>query len=75
MTHALVTGATGYIGSRLVAALAHAGVNVTATARDTGKLEHFDFPAQVGRVELDVADAQSCRDAFANARARDRRGR
>ncbi len=63
----LVTGATGYIGSRLVAALAHDGVAVTATARSTDKLDGFDFPEQVGRAELDVSDEQSCRQAFAAA--------
>lgn len=68
MTHALVTGATGYIGSRLVAALTRAGTPVTATARDTGKLDRFDFPDHVRRVELDVSDADSCRSAFESAR-------
>lgn len=63
----LVTGATGYIGSRLVATLARDGVPVTASARDTNKLDGFDFPATVGRVELDVADEDSCHRAFADA--------
>jgi uncharacterized protein YbjT (DUF2867 family) len=67
MTHCLVTGATGYIGSRLVARLARAGLTVTATARDTAKLDAFDFPPEVQRVELDVADAESCADAFDEA--------
>ena len=65
--HALVTGATGYVGSRLVAALARGGIRVTATARNIGGLAKFDFPAEVARVELDVADAQSCHDAFVQA--------
>ncbi|WP_375482068.1 NAD(P)H-binding protein [uncultured Jatrophihabitans sp.] len=68
--HALVTGSTGYIGSRLVAELARAGVTVTATARNTEKLDRFDFPPEVGRVDLDVADADSCREAFASAARR-----
>ena len=67
MTHCLVTGATGYIGSRLVARLARAGFEVMATARNPAKLEAFDFPSEVQRVELDVADAQSCADAFDQA--------
>src|SRR4051812_47761503 len=66
----LVTGATGYIGSRLVASLARDGIAVTASARDTGKLDGFDFPATVGRVALDVADEQSCHRAFSDAAAR-----
>ena len=65
--HALVTGASGYIGSRLVAALAKAKVTVTATARDTDKLDRFDFPDQVRRARLDVSDEGSCREAFAAA--------
>jgi uncharacterized protein YbjT (DUF2867 family) len=67
MTSCLVTGATGYIGSRLVARLARAGTAVTATARNLDKLDSFDFPPEVQRVELDVADAQSCADAFDRA--------
>ncbi|WP_375489875.1 NAD(P)H-binding protein [uncultured Jatrophihabitans sp.] len=68
--HALVTGATGYVGSRLVAALADSGITVTASARDAAKFDRFDFPEQVHRVELDVADHGSCVDAFAAAHER-----
>jgi uncharacterized protein YbjT (DUF2867 family) len=67
VTHCLVTGSTGYIGSRLVAELARAGVTVTASARDADKLDAFDFPPAVQRVELDVSDAQSCQEAFEHA--------
>ncbi|MHA3700846.1 NAD(P)H-binding protein [Jatrophihabitans sp. YIM 134969] len=66
-TRALVTGATGYIGSRLVAELARHDQAVVATARDVDKLDHFGFPEQVGRVTLDVSSPQSCAAAFAAA--------
>lgn len=69
MTHCLVTGSSGYIGSRLVASLSRSGAQVTATARDTGKLSRFDFPPSVQRVRLDVADPVSCGRAFAEAAA------
>jgi uncharacterized protein YbjT (DUF2867 family) len=39
----LVTGSTGYIGSRLVAALLDAGHEVLATARRSGRLAQLDF--------------------------------
>ncbi|WP_328291861.1 NAD-dependent epimerase/dehydratase family protein [Kineococcus sp. NBC_00420] len=39
---ALITGATGYVGSRLVPALLDAGFDVLAGARDPGKLAAFD---------------------------------
>lgn len=68
-THALVTGSSGYIGSRLVAGLAKSGIRVTATARNVAGLERFDFPEHVGRVGLDVSDAASCREAFEHAAA------
>lgn len=69
MTHCLVTGSSGYIGSRLVVALCRSGRQVTASARDTGKLARFDFPPAVHRVRLDVADPASCERAFAEAAA------
>ena len=69
MRHCLVSGATGYMGSRLVAALSRAGVRVTATGRDPKRLESFDFPPAVGRVLLDVSDRCSCAAAFRGAAA------
>lgn len=59
-----MTGSSGYVGSRLVGALAVAGHAVVATARDAAKLETFDWPSGVGRVELDVTDPVSIRRAF-----------
>ena len=62
-----MTGASGYVGSRLVASLAEAGHAVTATARDAEKLQTFDWPDGVDRLELDVTDPASIRRAFASA--------
>lgn len=64
---ALVVGSSGYVGSRLVAELARAGVDVTATARNLDKLRHFGFPPEVRLTELDVSDELSCRRAFDRA--------
>lgn len=68
MTRCLVTGSSGYIGSRLVSALHRAGHTPVATARDTGKMDRFDWPDDVQRLELDVADPASCAAALASAR-------
>lgn len=61
----LVTGATGYIGSRLVGALRAAGHDVVATARDTGRLRAVGFGDGVARAALDVTSRESCRQALA----------
>ena len=63
----MVTGASGYVGSRLVAALSDAGHQVLATARNPDKLTTFDWPAGVERASLDVSDPESIRQAFASA--------
>ncbi len=62
-----MTGASGYVGSRLVAALAEAGRQVVATGRDEAKLAAFDWPATVNRAALDVTDPDSIRKAFEGA--------
>ncbi len=67
MTRCLVTGSSGYIGSRLVVHLQRAGHEVVATARDVAKLADFDWSDEVAEVALDVSDPTSCRDAFAAA--------
>ena len=61
---ALVTGSTGYVGSRLIPALREAGIEVLATARTPSKVARFDWADDVEPVELDVMDADSVRAAF-----------
>ncbi len=55
----LVTGATGYIGSRLIPALLDHGHEVIATARDVSGLDRFAWSASVERRHLDVEDTVS----------------
>ena len=63
----LVTGATGYVGSRLVTALLQAGHEVLAATRDPARLARFGWYNDVTVVELDASDAASARAAFAGA--------
>jgi uncharacterized protein YbjT (DUF2867 family) len=55
---ALVTGATGFVGGRLVEALSASGVEVRCLVRDTGRAQHL---ADAGHElhEGDVLDAES----------------
>jgi uncharacterized protein YbjT (DUF2867 family) len=62
---ALVTGATGYVGSRLVSALLAAGLDVVATARNVSRLQRIEWTDQVTTAEMDVLDAGSVRAALA----------
>ncbi len=55
----LVTGATGYVGSRLIPALLAAGHEVVATARDTSALDDFAWGSAVEKRYLDVEDTVS----------------
>lgn len=64
---ALVVGASGYVGSRLVVELARQGHQVVASARDVAKLERFGFPDTVETVALDVTDEVSCHRALKSA--------
>jgi uncharacterized protein YbjT (DUF2867 family) len=59
----LVTGATGYIGGRLVPRLLAAGHEVRVVARDPGKLADVPWAGDVDVVRGDVTDA----DAMAKA--------
>jgi len=64
MIRVLVTGATGYIGGRLVPRLIAAGHTVRVVARDSARL-HGRF-AQVEIVEGDLFDAASIRASLEN---------
>jgi uncharacterized protein YbjT (DUF2867 family) len=57
----LVTGATGFVGGRLVPALLDAGHDVTVLVRDAAR---YDGPAQVRVAEGDLLEAGSFDDAL-----------
>jgi len=61
----LVTGATGYIGGRLVPLLAEAGHEVVCLARDPARLRDVPWAGSVEVVTGDVLDAASLRPALA----------
>jgi uncharacterized protein YbjT (DUF2867 family) len=63
----LVTGATGYVGSRLVTELVAAGHEVLAATRDPARLAQLGWFDDVTPVKLDAADAESARAALAGA--------
>jgi len=63
----LVTGATGYVGSRLVAELVREGHHVVAATRNPEKLTRFVWCDQVAGVPLDADDPASVAAAFAQA--------
>ncbi|MFE6800272.1 SDR family oxidoreductase [Streptomyces sp. NPDC057681] len=57
--HCLVTGASGYIGGRLVPELLAAGHRVRCMARSPGKLRDHPWAGDVDTVRGDVQDAES----------------
>ncbi|MCU1583585.1 MAG: NAD-dependent dehydratase [Microbacteriaceae bacterium] len=61
----LVTGATGYIGGRLVPRLVAAGHQVRVLVRDPGKLSDVPWVRQVEVVTGDLGDAASVASAVA----------
>jgi uncharacterized protein YbjT (DUF2867 family) len=63
----LVTGATGYVGSRLVTALLNEGHDVVATTRNTARLAEFGWYDDLTGVALDAHDEASAKNAFAEA--------
>ncbi|MCH0565743.1 MULTISPECIES: SDR family oxidoreductase [unclassified Streptomyces] len=60
----LVTGATGYIGGRLVPELLDAGHEVRCLARSPGRLRDHPWAARAAVVGGDVTDAASVADAL-----------
>ncbi|VEG57305.1 nucleoside-diphosphate sugar epimerase [Mycolicibacterium aurum] len=63
----LVTGATGYIGSRLVTALLEDGHQVVAASRDVERLADFGWYDDVTAVTLDAHDEISAKQALTEA--------
>jgi len=63
----LVTGATGYVGSRLVSALLDVGYDVAAASRNPHRLADFGWRDEVTGVTLDAHDDASAKKAFADA--------
>ena len=57
----LVTGATGYVGGRLVPELLDAGMEVRCLARSPAKLDDRPWTERVEVVQGDVTDAESLR--------------
>ncbi|KUI33685.1 NAD-dependent epimerase [Mycobacterium sp. IS-1590] len=63
----LVTGATGYVGSRVVTELLTEGHEVVAASRNPDRLADFGWRDRVDAVALDAHDEASARSAFADA--------
>jgi uncharacterized protein YbjT (DUF2867 family) len=64
----LVTGATGYIGSRLVTALLSEGHEVVVASRNPDRFKNFGWYDDVVTVPLDASDPSSAQSALALAK-------
>jgi uncharacterized protein YbjT (DUF2867 family) len=62
----LVTGATGYIGGRLVPRLLEAGYRVRCLVRDSTRLQGYPWLDQVEVTEADALDSASLVEALRN---------
>ncbi|OYN88470.1 SDR family oxidoreductase [Parenemella sanctibonifatiensis] len=62
----LVTGASGYVGGRLVPRLIEAGARVRVVGRDAARLRAWDWSDAVEIVEADLTDAQAVAEAVAD---------
>src|ERR1700761_9850596 len=62
----LVTGATGYVGSRLVTALLENQHEVVTASRNPERLKRFGWFNDVTPVALDASDPESVEAAFAS---------
>ncbi len=62
--HCLVTGASGYIGGRLVPELVSVGYTVRCMARDPGKLSDRPWSDDVEIVVADATDESAVRRAL-----------
>jgi uncharacterized protein YbjT (DUF2867 family) len=60
----LVTGATGYIGGRLVPELVDAGFDVRCMSRSPKRLRDYPWVSRVERVEADATDPDAVRPAL-----------
>lgn len=63
----LLTGATGYIGSRLVTDLLAAGHEVVVTSRDPARVGAFGWVDEVTVVAMDARESDSAAAAFTSA--------
>jgi uncharacterized protein YbjT (DUF2867 family) len=63
----LVTGATGYVGSRLITQLLSEGHEIVAASRNPDRLADFGWYSDVTGVTLDAHDPASTRAAFREA--------
>jgi uncharacterized protein YbjT (DUF2867 family) len=63
----LLTGATGYIGSRLVTELIDAGHEVVVTSRNPDRVDAFGWYGDVKVVPMDARESDSATVAFAAA--------